>query len=393
MQAECSQSPRKKRQRKINEIGEVEPPPSTSTNKEDDQSSSKHHYPLPLPNELSSVDFTKRVGWGKFQPYAASPLPMVTNLDTPPVFLKDSSPALCHHVNACSGRARACTIHLQQPTIELFKQSRPIPTPIFMPVGTKGCLKGVSLQDLCTDPGLQCPIILANTYHLAIQPGTDVVREMGGLHNFQGLQKAAEMAVNVEDDDDNPGAGKNSFLSYNLLTDSGGFQMVSLVKLSKVTEEGVSFENPFRQEKPFQKLTSDHAGESKEEHKSNMMLLRPEDSIQHQNNIGANIIMALDDVVSSATCDEERFQTATYRTLRWYDRCYAAHARPETQNLFPIIQGGLDVSIGGLREQCLAGFRRREQELGYKIPGYAIGGLAGGEATTCGGSNGGLVSI
>jgi queuine tRNA-ribosyltransferase len=84
----------------------------------------------------------------------------------------------------------------------------------------------------------------------------------------------------------------------------------------------------------------------------------------------------LDDVVSSVTDDDERFTVATYRTLRWLDRCYEAHANPQTQNLFPIVQGGLDTSIGGLREKCLAGFRNRDAQ----IAGYAIGGLAGGES-------------
>ena len=138
--------------------------------------------------------------------------------------------------------------------------------------------------------------------------------------------------------------------------------MVSLVKLSNVTEQGVEFANPYKNEET--------------------MLLRPEDSIQHQNNIGANIIMALDDVVSSIHDDPDRFTQATHRTLRWYDRCYSHHhtnGKDQVQNLFPIVQGGLDTELGGLREQCLAGFRHRHVELGYKIPGFAIGGLAGGE--------------
>lgn len=301
-----------------------------------------------LPPELAAVDFSTRVSWEKFQPYSSDALPFVP-VDEPPVFTAES-PALCHYIHAVSGRARACTIHLHPQPGQLTKPT-PVPTPIFMPVGTKGCLKGLSLQELTSDPALACPIILANTYHLAIQPGTELVKEMGGLHSFQGLDKV-----------------DNKF-SYNLLTDSGGFQMVSLVKLSEVTEEGVSFENPFKKD------TSDGASSEKKD----MLLLKPEDSIRHQNNISANIIMALDDVISSVTVDDERFQTATLRTLRWYDRCVEAHAKADTQNLFPIVQGGLDTELGGLREQCLAGFRHRDQVLGYKIPGYAIGGLAGGE--------------
>jgi queuine tRNA-ribosyltransferase catalytic subunit len=148
--------------------------------------------------------------------------------------------------------------------------------------------------------------------------------------------------------------------------------MVSLVKLSEITEQGVSFENPFQNNK------KSHTTKNSE--KKDMLMLTPEDSIRHQNNIGANIIMALDDVVSSVAEDNERFRIATHRTLRWYDRCYKAHAKPECQNLFPIVQGALDTELGGLREQCLAGFRHRAQSLGYNIPGYAIGGLAGGES-------------
>jgi len=134
--------------------------------------------------------------------------------------------------------------------------------------------------------------------------------------------------------------------------------MVSLLKLAEITEEGVTFENPF------------------EKDATERMLLRPEDSITHQNNIGSDIMMALDDVVSSVTDNDERFEIATYRTLRWLDRCFAAHARPNEQNLFAIVQGGLDTKMGGLREKCLAGFRARDGH----IPGYAIGGLAGGES-------------
>jgi tRNA-guanine family transglycosylase len=340
-----------------------------------------------LPPELQTVDFTQRVAWGKYFPYttdidtadnnnnnsgsnddnkdnhetaaADAPqlrllLPLVPEATAPEFVPNTASAALCHYVHALSGRARAGTIHLKPTPGQQQQQkqgnnsaaaTRPIPTPMFMPVGTKGCLKGLSFAELTTDPALQCPIILANTYHLAIQPGTDLVREMGGLHAFQGPSQTLRDDVDA--------------LPYNLLTDSGGFQMVSLVELSQVTEEGVAFENPYRE------------GE--------MLLLRPEDSIRHQNNIHANILMALDDVVSSVTADEDRFWTATHRTLRWYDRCYQAHVNRDTQSLFPIVQGGLDVRLGGLREQCLAGFRYREQELRYCTPGYSIGGLAGGE--------------
>ncbi|GAX15619.1 queuine tRNA-ribosyltransferase [Fistulifera solaris] len=280
------------------------------------------YNPEVLPNELKNVDFTQRITWGKYAPYTEEVLPLKA-LDAPAT----PKHRLEMHIHNLSNRARAGTIHLQRPS------SRPIPTPMFMPVGTKGCLKGVTIDELmhCLD----CPIILGNTYHLAIQPGTELIREQGQLRKFQGNG------------------------NHNLLTDSGGFQMVSLSKLSNISEEGVTFENPFA--------------------KGETMLLKPEDSIRHQTNIGADIIMALDDVVSSVIADHDRFREATYRTLRWYDRCLQAKAEGDPdhqQNLFPIVQGGLDTQLGGLREQCLAGFRNRDQD----VAGFAIGGLAGGES-------------
>jgi queuine tRNA-ribosyltransferase catalytic subunit len=283
-----------------------------------------------LPDELSDVDFSKPVSWGKCYPYnapdglPASPLVFIP-LGTIPIFT-ETSPALCHHIHAISGRARACTMHLPH---------GPVATPVFMPVGTKGSLKGVTYDEIISDPALDNQIILANTYHMALQPTTEVLKDLGGLHTFMNWNR-------------------------NILTDSGGFQMVSLLTLAEITEEGVTFDSPF----------------SIDKENPERMLLRPEDSIRHQNQIGSDIMMALDDVVSSATVDNVRFKVATYRTLRWLDRCFEANENPTTQNLFPIVQGGLDTRLGGLREQCLAGFRNRD----HKIPGYAIGGLAGGES-------------
>ncbi|CAB9524858.1 Queuine tRNA-ribosyltransferase [Seminavis robusta] len=341
-----------------------------------------------LPDELKNVDFSRPIRWGKCFPYISdndnTPAPPVSTVpvDTPPVF-DDSSPALCHYIHAVSGRARACTIHLKP---HKGQTTRPVPTPIFMPVGTKGCLKGLSMHELTTDPALSCPIILANTYHMALQPGTELLDEFGGLHCFMGNN------INNE---------TSKEYNFNLLTDSGGFQMVSLAKLSQVTEEGVTFENPFLHpqkgdhgKRYYGKKNSttttiqdeaptDDTNVSEEDNNNKdkrMMLLKPEDSIRYQNEIGANIIMALDDVVSSVEVDADRFEMATYRTLRWYDRCLQAHQKSHCQNLFPIVQGGLDTSPGGLRERCLAGFRRRELDGIANAPGYAIGGLAGGES-------------
>lgn len=168
-----------------------------------------------------------------------------------------------------------------------------------------------------------CRLLLANTYHLAHQPGGKFLEQIGGLHKF----------VNWK---------------HNILTDSGGFQMVSLSKLCEVTEEGVEFQHP---------------------NDKTMMFLRPEDSIHTQNQIGADIIMQLDDVVKTTTVGP-RMKEACERTIRWIDRNIQAHARKSEQNLYPIVQGGLDFE---LRKMCL------EALIDKDANGYAIGGLAGGE--------------
>lgn len=125
--------------------------------------------------------------------------------------------------------------------------------------------------------------------------------------------------------------------------------MVSLIKLSEVTEEGVKFKSPY---------------DGKE------ILLSPEKSMEIQETIGADIIMQLDDVVSS-TISGPRVEEAMHRTIRWLDRCIAAHKKTSTQNLFPIVQGGLDED---LRRRCAAEIVKRD------TAGFAIGGLSGGEA-------------
>lgn len=127
-----------------------------------------------------------------------------------------------------------------------------------MPVGTQGTLKGLLTEQVAE---LNCQIMLSNTYHLGHRPGHEIVAEAGGLHKMMNWDRS-------------------------LLTDSGGFQMVSLAKLMSVTEEGVHFESP-------------HTGE--------LMLLTPEKSIQIQNALGADIIMQLDDVVHSCTTGESWF--------------------------------------------------------------------------------------
>ena len=129
-----------------------------------------------------------------------------------------------------------------------------------------------------------------------LKQGPELLKKAGGLHKFMNWNGA-------------------------LLTDSGGFQMVSLVELSKVTEEGVEFKSP---------------------HDNSLMLLTPEKSMEIQNAIGADIMMQLDDVVSSTLDDPERMEEAMYRSIRWLDRCIAGHKRKSEQNLFPIVQGILN---------------------------------------------------
>lgn len=228
-------------------------------------------------------------------------------------------PALSLLVMGKSGRARA---------LDLLLPHGPLRTPVFMPVGTQATVKGLTTLELAAPP-LDCDIILANTYHLGSRPDGRTIAAAGGIHKFMSWPR-------------------------NVLTDSGGFQMVSLLKLAEINEEGVAFQNP-------------NTGET--------MNLTPEYSIQLQNQIGADIIMQLDDVVSSTAVSAARFEEACHRSVRWLDRCIAAHTRSDEQSLFGILQGGLDVSPGGLRDVNMRSMLERDKDL----PGYAIGGLAGGE--------------
>ncbi|KAK9468709.1 tRNA-guanine(15) transglycosylase-like protein [Lipomyces arxii] len=213
----------------------------------------------------------------------------------------------------CStSKARASNMFLPHGLVE---------TPMFMPVATQASLKGLTPEQL---EDLGCKICLNNTYHLGLKPGKDVLDTVGGAHLLQSWKR-------------------------NILTDSGGFQMVSLLKLATITEEGVRFLSP---------------------HDGSPMLLTPEHSIELQNSIGSDIIMQLDDVVHTLTTGP-RVEEAMYRSIRWLDRCIAANKNPDRQNLFAIIQGGLDLD---LRKQCCIEMAKRD------TPGIAIGGLSGGEA-------------
>ena len=193
-------------------------------------------------------------------------------------------------------------------------------TPAFMPVGTQGTIKGV-LPDHVAATGAQ--IILANTYHLMIRPGEQTVAELGDLHRFMAW----------------PGP---------ILTDSGGFQVFSLAELNKITDEGVVFKS--------------HVDGS-------IVHLTPRRSMEVQNALGADIIMAFDEC-PAADAPREYHVTAVQRTLRWAQQCIAAHARANDQSLFGIVQGGVDPE---LRTQCASAL------IAMDFSGYAIGGLAVGE--------------
>src|SRR5687767_977778 len=193
-------------------------------------------------------------------------------------------------------------------------------TPAFMPVGTQGTIKGI-LPDHIAATGSQC--ILANTYHLMLRPGEKVVADLGDLHRFMSW----------------PGP---------ILTDSGGFQVFSLSDINRISDDGVVFKS--------------HVDGS-------MVQLTPSRSMQIQNDLGADIIMAFDECPDPTKPREYQVQ-AVERTLRWARLCIEAHARPNDQSLFGIVQGGTDEA---LRQQCA------RELIAMNFPGYAIGGLAVGE--------------
>ncbi|KAL0575742.1 hypothetical protein V5O48_006229 [Marasmius crinis-equi] len=197
--------------------------------------------------------------------------------------------------------------------------------PTFMPVATQAAIKGLTPEQV---ESLGITLILNNTYHLNLRPGIEVLNAAGGAHKFQGW-------------------------NHNLLTDSGGFQLVSLSKFTTITEEGALFQSPFTGEPT---------------------MLTPEESMSIQHAIGADIIMQLDDVVPSLETGS-RVAEASERSVRWLDRCIKYHkasGRDDKQNLFAIVQGGLDVK---LRDQCLEAMMTRKND----VAGFAIGGLSGGE--------------
>lgn len=194
-----------------------------------------------------------------------------------------------------------------------------IETPVFMPVGTQATVKTLAPYEL---DELGAQIILSNTYHLYMRPGEGVVERGGGLHNFMDWRKP-------------------------ILTDSGGFQVFSLARLNKITDEGVEFHSHIDGSRHF---------------------FSPEKSIDVQNALGADIIMAFDEC-SKAGCDRDYAERAMERTLAWLDRCYAHH-KNDNRMLFPIIQGNMfdDLRLKSVRAT-----------VPYARCGIAIGGLSVGE--------------
>lgn len=194
-----------------------------------------------------------------------------------------------------------------------------IETPVFMPVGTQATVKSMAPWEV-RDIGFG--IILSNTYHLFMRPGSDIVREAGGLHKFMQW----------------PGA---------ILTDSGGFQVFSLSKLRKVTDDGVMFRSHIDGSKHF---------------------MMPERAVAVQEDLGADIMMAFDECLAYPS-EHADARAAMERTIRWAARCQKAQRR-EDQALFGIVQG---VVYRDLRIECA----KRLVEMDF--PGYAVGGLSVGE--------------
>ena len=201
-----------------------------------------------------------------------------------------------------------------------------VETPVFMPVGTYGTVKGVMPASL---EAMGAQIILGNTFHLWLRPGLDVLKQFGGLHRFEAWTKP-------------------------ILTDSGGFQVWSLGEMRKISEEGVKFASPVNGDKLF---------------------LTPETSMQIQRVLNSDIVMQFDECTPYETkghiTTEREARVSMELSLRWAQRCLTEHARLENPNaLFGIVQGGM---FENLREASL------DALVALDMPGYAIGGVSVGE--------------
>lgn len=208
------------------------------------------------------------------------------------------------------GRARRGKLSLKHGVVE---------TPIFMPVGTVGCVKTLVPEDLHT---LQAQIILGNTYHLFLRPGLEVIKHFGGLHSFMGWDKP-------------------------ILTDSGGFQIFSLSKNNKLTESGATFQS--------------HIDGTRFE-------LTPELAVDIQETIGSDIQMVLDEC-TPYTLDTAVVRESMQRSMRWAKRCFAARTKSDLKQ-FAIVQGGV---FSEIRQESMDILAQTD------FDGYAIGGLSVGE--------------
>ncbi len=216
-----------------------------------------------------------------------------------------------------SGKARAGILHTDHGEIC---------TPIFMPVGTLGAVKGVTFDVLRND--IKAQIILGNTYHLYLRPGAEILQQAGGLHAFNGWNRP-------------------------MLTDSGGYQVYSLSKIRKISEEGVVFQS--------------HIDGSRHQ-------FTPENVMDMQRVIGADIMMAFDEC-TPYPADRQYAQKSMQLTHRWLERCYAHFEKTSPlyghrQALFPIVQGSV---YDALRQESARFISQ------FDCPGYAIGGLSVGE--------------
>ena len=221
------------------------------------------------------------------------------------------------------GAARAGTLTLPHGVVR---------TPCFMPVGTHGVVRGLSMGEV---EEARAQIILANTYHLHLRPGEGVVRTLGGLHRFTGWKRP-------------------------MLTDSGGFQVFSLAGMRKIEESGVTFQS--------------HVDGSKRH-------ITPESAVEIQWELGADIAMQFDHVVPGAS-EVPLAEEGMERSLRWLDRCAARHAELQTrgdndpngqarrQTLWPIVQGGIH---SALRLRSLDGILGRGDWTGVAIGGLSVG--------------------
>ena len=221
-------------------------------------------------------------------------------------------PVYYEHIHTCSQTgARLGRVHTPHGSFM---------TPAFMPVGTQASVKGMSPEEV-SDMG--AGIILSNTYHLWLRPGSEIVAKAGGLHSFMNWKGS-------------------------ILTDSGGFQVFSLAKPKDIVEEGVKFQS--------------HIDGSR-------LFLTPEESMRIQNDLGADIIMAFDECCPYPA-EYSYADRSQARTTRWLDRCIESHKRPDEQALFGIIQGSM---YPDLRKKSAEAITARD------LPGYAIGGISVGE--------------